>query len=277
MLLLLASLVMLFSTLGIWQLQRLVWKRELMATVDTRLQAEVVPIPVPADWAQLDVENLVYQRVHLAGTFDHSAEVQSLAVSELGSGYWVMTPMQLDGGGTVMVNRGFVPQSMREPTKRQVLPPRGKVVVTGLLRQSEPEGGFLRDNDPDAGRWYSRDIAAMAQAQRIPGPVAPFFVDAFTSEVASDTVETNPGSDTDSDTESTSIVDVEYNHKTGAGNEEIVAGSHDGIPRGGLTVVHFRNTHLSYALTWFALASLSIVGIVVLLKETRGDSVSSRL
>ncbi len=66
----------------------------------------------------MTVEERVYQRVYLAGTYDHAAEVQSLAVSELGSGYWVMTPLQLDGGGTVLVNRGFVPQSMRDPTTR---------------------------------------------------------------------------------------------------------------------------------------------------------------
>ena len=29
-----------------------------------------------------------------------------------------------------------------------------------------------------------------------------------------------------------------------------------GLPVGGLTVVHFPNSHLTYALTWFALAGL---------------------
>ncbi len=251
MLLLLVSLVVMFSGLGIWQLQRLAWKRELIATVDARIHAEPVPVPDSADWAGMTVEDLVYQRVCLSGTFDHTAEVQSLAVSELGSGYWVMTPLQLYGGGTVLVNRGFVPQSMRDPTKRLASTPTGNVVVTGLLRASEPKGGFLRDNDPDAGRWYSRDTAAIAQAKRLTDPVAPFFVDAGSGDDAAITADANAVTHGD------------------------VVGSISGFPRGGLTVVTFRNTHLVYALTWFALAILGIFGIMLLSREWRKGSPST--
>jgi len=56
--------------------------------------------------------------------------------------------------------------------------PDGPVTVTGLLRIGEPGGGFLRSNDPAAGRWYSRDVAAMAAAAGL-ATVAPYFVDAF--------------------------------------------------------------------------------------------------
>ncbi|RYE30194.1 MAG: SURF1 family protein, partial [Hyphomicrobiales bacterium] len=53
----------------------------------------------------------------------------------------------------------------------------GDIQVVGLLRLSEPGGGFLRSNDPMAGRWYSRDVAAIAAARGL-GEVAPYFVDA---------------------------------------------------------------------------------------------------
>jgi surfeit locus 1 family protein len=36
-----------------------------------------------------------------------------------------------------------------------------------------------------------------------------------------------------------------------------------GLPVGGLTVVRFRNHHLIYALTWFALAALSLWGLMM--------------
>ncbi|MCA3579738.1 MAG: SURF1 family protein, partial [Bradyrhizobium sp.] len=49
--------------------------------------------------------------------------------------------------------------------------------VTGLLRMSEPKGGFLRSNDPAAGRWYSRDVAAIAATRGL-SQVAPYFIDA---------------------------------------------------------------------------------------------------
>ena len=72
----------------------------------------------------------------------------------------------------MLVNRGFVPS--KETVHR---PPPELATVTGLLRLTEPGGGFLRANDPAADRWYSRDVAAIAQARGL-GPVAPYFVDA---------------------------------------------------------------------------------------------------
>ncbi len=44
-------------------------------------------------------------------------------------------------------------------------------------------------------------------------------------------------------------------------------GDPQGWPRGGQTVVHFRNAHLSYAITWFALAALVLVGYGLLLRH----------
>jgi surfeit locus 1 family protein len=49
--------------------------------------------------------------------------------------------------------------------------------VTGLLRITEPKGGFLRANDPAAERWYSRDVAAIAAARGL-ADAAPYFIDA---------------------------------------------------------------------------------------------------
>ncbi|WP_204313471.1 SURF1 family cytochrome oxidase biogenesis protein, partial [Klebsiella michiganensis] len=56
-------------------------------------------------------------------------------------------------------------------------PEPGETRVTGLLRVSEPGGAFLRANDPAAGRWYSRDVAAIGAARRL-SDLAPYFVDA---------------------------------------------------------------------------------------------------
>jgi surfeit locus 1 family protein len=49
-------------------------------------------------------------------------------------------------------------------------------MVTGLLRLSEPGGGFLRPNDPRSDRWYSRDVAAIAASRGL-DRVAPYFID----------------------------------------------------------------------------------------------------
>ena len=97
-------------------------------------------------------------------------------MTEGGPGFWVMAPFRSDEGFTVMVNRGFVSEDRRNASGRRAAGT-GTTKVVGLLRPSEPGGGFLRSNDPAAGRWYSRDVAAIAVARGL-GEVAPYFVDA---------------------------------------------------------------------------------------------------
>lgn len=162
--------------LGIWQLQRLSWKLDLIARVEARLTAPPVVAPGPADWAGITATADEYRRVTLQGRYLDAAETLTMAVTERGPGFWVLAPFRADAGFTVLVNRGFVPEAKRAPEDRHKVAGQETKLV-GLLRPSEPGGGFLRSNDPAASRWYSRDVAAIAQARQI-GEVAPYFIDA---------------------------------------------------------------------------------------------------
>ncbi|QRZ14495.1 SURF1 family protein (plasmid) [Paracoccus methylovorus] len=171
-----AGALAVFATLcalGVWQVQRLAWKTDLIARVETRLAAPPIPAPGPAEWAGLDPRDAEYRRVEVTGSFRTNNDTLVKAVTERGPGFWVMTPMQTPQGWLVLVNRGFVADTARDDRPL----PDGKVTVTGLMRISQPGGAFLRANDPEAGRWYSRDTAAIAATQGI-GPVAPYFIDA---------------------------------------------------------------------------------------------------
>ncbi|GLR80361.1 SURF1 family protein (plasmid) [Azospirillum oryzae] len=204
------------TALGIWQLERRVWKLDLIERVDARIHAFPVPAPGPESWPSVTAASDEYRRVTVTGRLMNDRETLVQAVSDLGGGFWVMTPLVTDRGFTVLVNRGFVPPEKRDPATRAEGQPQGEVTIAGLLRITEPKGGFLRSNDPAAGRWYSRDVAAIAAAKGLTD-VAPYFIDADGTR--------NPG----------------------------------GWPVGGLTVVSFPNSHLSYALTWFAL-DLMLIG-----------------
>jgi surfeit locus 1 family protein len=161
-----------FAALGVWQIERRVWKLDLIHRVDQRIHAEPRALPVPARWAG----DYAYRRVRARGTFLHDREALVQAVTERGPGWWVITPLRT-GTGLVLVNRGFVPTERRNPATRHAGDVAGQVTIIGLLRTSEPGGGFLRANDPKADRWYSRDVAAIARARAL-GQVAPFFIDA---------------------------------------------------------------------------------------------------
>ncbi|MGJ5201922.1 SURF1 family protein [Bradyrhizobium sp. HKCCYLR20261] len=162
--------------LGVWQVERRAWKLDLIDRVDRRVHAAPVPAPSPAQWPAINRSDDEYKRVTLSGRFLNDRETLVQALTVEGPGYWVVTPLQT-ADGLVLVNRGFVPSERREPASRSAGNPDGIVSVTGLLRISEPGGGFLRHNDPAANRWYSRDVAAIAAARGL-SQVAPFFVDA---------------------------------------------------------------------------------------------------
>ena len=100
------------------------------------------------------------------GVFDHGRETLVQAVTDYGAGFWVLTPLRTTQGFTVLVNRGFVTPERRAPETRSGAQVGGPQTVVGLLRVTEPGGGFLRANDPGAGRWYSRDVAAIGVGDR---------------------------------------------------------------------------------------------------------------
>lgn len=117
--------VILLSGLGIWQVQRLQWKTDLIARVEARVHAAPVAAPGPGDWPAIDAEADEYRRVEVAGRYDFGAELLAKAVTAQGSGYWVMTPLSTDAGWRVWINRGFVPDASREKRRAQPTGRRG--------------------------------------------------------------------------------------------------------------------------------------------------------
>jgi surfeit locus 1 family protein len=166
-----------FTTLGAWQVQRLFWKLDLIARVDARVHADAVPPPTAAEWSASQPQDLEYRHVKVSGIFDHAEETLVQAVTERGPGFWVLTPLKQEDGSAVLVNRGFVPPERRQPASRAEAHPAGEKTVTGLLRISEPDGAFLRTNDPAQGNWYSRDVQAIGVSRGI-ADLAPYFIDA---------------------------------------------------------------------------------------------------
>lgn len=174
----LAAAVIGLVLLGNWQLARRQWKLALIERVERHLAAAPVSAPGPNEWTAIGRDD-AYRRLRAEGVFRHDLETCTKAVTELGPGCWVMTPLETAEGWLLLVNRGYVDDTHRDPATRGTRQVAGVVTVTGLLRLSEPGGGFLRSNDPAANRWYSRDVAAIAAARGLPvDRLAPYFLDA---------------------------------------------------------------------------------------------------
>ncbi len=201
--------------LGAWQLERLQWKRALVAQVERNLKAP----PVSIDQAlALGSDAAQYRRVALAGRFDHAKEAYVYAAGEGGAPlYHVITPFVLDDGRALLIDRGIVPERLREPAARQPGQVKGEQNITGVWRIPDSPGLFTPAPNRAKRIWYARDVQGIARADRVP-LAAPAIVEADATP--------NPG----------------------------------GWPKGGQTVVAFRNDHLQYAITWFALAAVTLGG-----------------
>lgn len=211
--------------LGNWQMHRLAEKEALVAAVDARLTAAPVPVPASSTWGSLDIEALVYQPVSLTGAYRYtqtSTVFTSLASPKgqySGPGYWVMTPFVLEGGGTVFVNRGFVPQQYQEQAALGDLHGEdpGTVTITGILRTPEAPDFMTPQADMSDRIEWVRDPKRLAQmVDPSLAPIAPFYVD-------------------------------------------LPAGAPGDLPQAGETVVTFPNNHFGYALTWYGFAVVAVV------------------
>lgn len=210
--------------LGTWQVQRLQWKESLIEQVEARMQAEPEPLQrIDMIWqARKDV---AWLPVTLEGRFLHDREMYFYTTYKGAVGYEVITPMQLGGGGIVLVSRGFVPDANRDPDTRQEGQVAGQVEITGIARNPlyEKPNRFMPDNEPERRIFYWKDFAQMSALASpvqngIRQEVVPFMVDLRAPAPAG------------------------------------------GLPLASSTRVTFPNNHLQYAITWYGLA-LALLGV----------------
>jgi surfeit locus 1 family protein len=217
-LILLAALI----ALGTWQVQRLHWKLGLIAQVNRNL---VLP-PVSLDTALRLGKDAEYRRVALTGRFDHAKEAYVYSVIEGGPAYHVVTPLTLDDGRVLLIDRGIVPETKLDPARRRAGQVPGIVRVVGVWRSGSLPGLFTPAPQRARRLWFVRDVAAIAAADHV-RVAAPVMIEADATP--------NPG----------------------------------GWPQGGHTVVSFRNEHLQYAITWYALA-IALIGVYVAFHVQKG-------
>lgn len=209
----LAGVVILIG-LGIWQLDRKVWKENLIATITARIERAPQPLPPPADWARLTPAADEYRHVTFPAEFLPGQEALVYTAGSAfrpdvqGAGYWVFAPARLAGGSIVVINRGFVPADRKDAAARA---PQGSVDIVGVMRWPDTPGLFTPQAEPQNNVWYLRDSTAIAEAKKW-NSSAPFYIEQESP--------VPPG----------------------------------GLPKPGKLMVALPDNHLQYAITWFALA-----------------------
>ncbi|MDO9415767.1 SURF1 family protein [Pararhizobium sp.] len=215
--------------LGNWQVQRLAWKDNLLASIAERRSAPPVPLS--------DIETMLaagqdieYRTTTVTGTFDHTKERHFLATYDGESGFYVYTPLILTDGRTLFVNRGFVPYDRKDAATRPQGQTTGAVTISGLARAKllQKPSAMVPDNDPAKNIFYWKDLDIMAATDGLDATkVVPLFLDADATP--------NPG----------------------------------GLPVGAVTQIDLPNSHLQYAVTWYGLAAALVLvsGVFVFRKK----------
>ena len=150
--------------LGTWQLQRRAEKHALLDQIETRSTA--APAPVEILFATGDYA--AFRPATADGTFDHAREAYVYAPRADGGptrqGFKVITPLHLLSGGTILVDRGWVPEEKKNPATRQEGQFEGEIEVTGTLRPPAAPGTFTPPPDLATRTFYLRDSKAIAAA-----------------------------------------------------------------------------------------------------------------
>jgi surfeit locus 1 family protein len=216
--------------LGTWQVQRLHWKEALIARVDARLTKPPVPAPGPVQWATLDLTENEYQPVTVTGTFNERNEIYVV--------YTLTEPKgRLGGIGYFVMTPLTTPDGWIVYVNRGFVPRENRYPNQRPGSSIEGETtvtGLLRaphghswfvGDDVSDNSWFSRDPQLYAKAMGLP----PAKVAPY-------------------------ILDADFDPSLPGG-----------LPQGGETVVHFPNSHLGYAITWYglAVALLGVYGVFV--------------
>src|ERR1700760_2987381 len=144
------AMIAAFIGLGVWQLERRAEKHALIAALTERLAAEPVPLPPPSDWSRLTPERDEFRRVRFKATFGAGPDAMVYSAGSAvrddisGPGTWAFMPARLSGGEIIVVNAGFVQNTMQDRSEQDRDVARlvtGQAIdLTGYIRFPEHAG-----------------------------------------------------------------------------------------------------------------------------------------
>jgi cytochrome oxidase assembly protein ShyY1 len=222
--------------LGVWQLQRRVEKHALIAQLTERLAATPEALPSAAQWSALTPATDEFRRVRFSAVYESRPDAMVYSAGSAiredisGPGTWAFLPARLASGETIVIDAGFVQNTMQDRAQQDRAVSRlvtgQPVTLTGYIRFPESAGTLTPADNLAKRLWFTRDHLAMAHALGW-GEVAPFYVDLETPVPES------------------------------------------GVPKPGPLEVHLKDDHLQYAITWFGLAGAVMIAFGVWMRGQR--------
>lgn len=141
--------------LGVWQMQRLAWKQQILEQIETRIRAPEVTLP-----DRPDLEGDKYLPVQLRGQFSGPDIKVLVSVKQVGAGYRLISAFVAQDGRRVLVDRGFLPSAGLAGAPV----PQGAFDITGNLHWPQETDSYTPAPDRAQNLWFARDVDQMAAA-----------------------------------------------------------------------------------------------------------------
>ena len=137
--------IIIFCSLGTWQVYRLQWKLDLISEINNGLNSE------PVFYSKTKIIN--YQKVKFYGIFDFEKQVYLYSLNNKGTpGYDVITPIEMNSNEIILVNRGWIKKDVRDNKSINNI---NSKFFEGILKKITKPNPFKPENDIKNNIWYS--------------------------------------------------------------------------------------------------------------------------
>ena len=140
--------IILFCSLGTWQIHRLQWKLDLISEINNGLNSE------PVFYSNKNIKN--YQKVKFSGIFDFKKQIYLYSLNNKGKpGYDIITPLKTNSNEILLINRGWIQKDQKNNKKIN------KIISNsfeGILKKITKPNPFKPDNDIENNIWYSLNL-----------------------------------------------------------------------------------------------------------------------
>ena len=138
--------ILVFISLGSWQIIRLNWKNNLISEIETSLKNPPI---------ELSEENITnYLKIKTSGSIDFDKQIYLYNLNEKGTpGFEVINPLIIDSKN-YLINRGWIPFEKKDSEEIYEFDERN---IIGTLKSQGRKNIFKPDNDIKENYWFSLD------------------------------------------------------------------------------------------------------------------------
>ena len=136
--------ILVFVSLGTWQIIRLNWKNNLISEIENSLKN------APVELAQSKKENFL--KIKTSGFIDFDKQIYLYSLNDSGTpGFEVINPITIEDEN-YLINRGWIPFKKKDTQEINLFDQKN---IIGTLKLQGRKNIFKPDNDLDENYWFS--------------------------------------------------------------------------------------------------------------------------